>query len=172
MATDVSNSLGVVDFVTVLPIVATGIGPITALLIGASVTIAPKAPIAVSASAPTPAIAYLVRLLRPSSAMPTSLPAYGPRVKRAAGTPAPVIGVGQCGVANPDGVVAETVGEAFGISGAVGGVVGVTVCPVVMSGGSTRCSAPVRPPPSATPNATVANPPMAPTPAETNFRFR
>ncbi|WP_162564012.1 hypothetical protein [Mycolicibacterium boenickei] len=45
-------------------------------------------------------------------------------------------------MANPDGVVAETVGDASEVSGAVGAVVSVTVCPVVIAGGSTRCWAP------------------------------
>lgn len=70
----------------------------------------------------------------------------------------------QCGVANPDGVVAETDGVATEVSGAVGAVVGVMVCPVVTSGGSTRCGAPVMPPATPTPSTAVANPPMAPTP--------
>ncbi len=61
---------------------------------------------------------------------------------RAHGAPTGRIRPDQCGVANPDGVVAETVGDASDVSGAVGEVVVVTVCPVVMAGGSTRCSAP------------------------------
>ncbi|WP_160110838.1 hypothetical protein [Mycolicibacterium houstonense] len=69
-------------------------------------------------------------------------------------------------------MVAETDGVATEVSGAVGAVVGVIVCPVVTSGGSTRCGAPVMPPATPTPSTAVANPPMAPTPADINFRFR
>ncbi|KHO18367.1 hypothetical protein QQ25_22965 [Mycolicibacterium setense] len=75
-------------------------------------------------------------------------------------------------MANPDGVVAETVGEASDVSGAVGAVVSVMVCPVVIAGGSTRCWAPAEPPPMPIPITAVANPPITPTPAEIRFRFR
>ncbi len=75
-------------------------------------------------------------------------------------------------MANPGGVVAETVGEAFDVSGAVGGIVGVTVFPVVTAGGSTRCCAPMRPSPNPTPTTAVANPLIAPIPAAINLRFR
>jgi hypothetical protein len=73
--------------------------------------------------------------------------------------------------AKPDGVVAVTVGLATLISGAGGGVVVVTVCPVAcgVTGPTTRSGAAELTSPKITPSAPMATTALTPIVADPNF---
>jgi hypothetical protein len=73
--------------------------------------------------------------------------------------------------ANPDGVVAVTVGDATLVSGAVGGVVVVTVCSVACgTPGPTTCSDSAElTSPKITPSAPMATTALTPIVADPNF---
>jgi hypothetical protein len=73
--------------------------------------------------------------------------------------------------ANPDGVVAVTVGDATLVSGAVGGVVVVIVCPVACgTPGPTTCSGSAElTSPKVTPSAPMATTALTPIVADPNF---